>query len=149
LQLAPANARAYIGLGTLALLENDLQQAKAHLLRGVELMPGHVGSWHVLAWTHLMSGEIDLAELRFRHALELERNFAETHGALAAIAALRGDRAASERGIEVALRLDPQSLAARFAQSVLVGQAGDPAAARKIIKRTVARLSPQDGSMLS
>jgi len=149
LQLAPDNGRAWVGLGTLALLRRDLVQAKTSLARGVELMPQHVGSWQVLAWTQLMSGEVDAAESTFQRALELNRNFAETHGGLASIAALRGDTAAAERGIEVALRLDPRCLSAQFARSVLISRSGDPAAGAQLIKQTLIKLSPGDGSLLS
>jgi Tfp pilus assembly protein PilF len=149
LQLAPDNGRAWVGLGTLALLRRDLVQAKTHLARGVELMPQHVGSWQVLAWTQLMSGEVDAAESTFQRALELNRNFAETHGGLASIAALRGDTAAAERGIEVALRLDPKCLSAQFARSVVISRSGDPAAGAQLIKQTLMKLSPGDGSLLS
>jgi Tfp pilus assembly protein PilF len=149
LQLAPSNGRAWIGLGALALLQNDFAAAKAQLARGIEHMPRHVGSWHVLAWTNLLTGELDEAERGFRKALDLDRNFAETHGALASIAALRGDRASAQRSIEVALRLDQQCLAAQFARSLLVGSAGgDPAAARKIVHRTITRLSQRDGGVV-
>src|SRR3954447_5935563 len=47
---APNLGRAWIGLGTLDLLNQDLRTAKQHLSRGLELMPSHVGSWHVLGW---------------------------------------------------------------------------------------------------
>lgn len=149
LTLSPSNGRAWIGLGTLALLQNDFATAKAQLARGVESMPGHVGSRHVLAWTNLFAGDIDEAERGFRYALEQDRNFSETHGALAAIAVMRGDRSAAERGIEVALRLDPECLAAQFARSLLIGQAGHPAAARMIIRKTLAALAKRDGIVMA
>jgi hypothetical protein len=79
----------------------------------------------------------------------LNRNFAETHGGLASIAALRGDREGAERGIEVGLRLDPACLSAQFARSVLISRAGDPAAGNRLIKQTLAKLSPGDGGLLS
>ena len=108
-----------------------------------------MGSWHVLGWTHLLAGELDAAEAVLQHALGLDRNFAESHGGLAAIAALRGRHAEAERGIETALRLNPGCLSAQFARSVLTSHAGDPAEARRIIRDTAARLSPDDGSVLS
>ncbi len=146
---APNTARAWIGLGTLSLLEQQLPRAEQQLKRGLELMPGHVGSWHVLGWTQLVSGDLTGAENTFQHALELDRNFAETHGALGSLAAMRGDRALAQQFIEVALRLDRGSLSAKFAQAILMGKAGDPETARKIILDTTSGLAAKDGSALS
>ncbi len=146
---APQLGRAWIGLGTLDLLAQDLPTAKQRLARGLELMPTHVGSWHVLAWAQLLSGELDAAEENFNRALDLDRNFAETHGGLASVAAIRGEKIKAEHLIDVALRLDQDCLSAKFAQSVLVGNAGDSAKARQNILDTAATLSAKDGSALS
>jgi tetratricopeptide (TPR) repeat protein len=148
-QLAPENGRAWVGLGTLALLERDFARARSLLVRGTELMPGHVGSWHVLAWAYLLSGDLDHAAQILEKSAQIERNFAETHGGLAAVAALRGDREAAERGIEVALRLDPKCVSAQFARSVLLSRAGNPDGGKQLIRDTMASLSPADGSLLS
>jgi Flp pilus assembly protein TadD len=111
-------------------------------------MPSHVGSWHLLAWTELVAGELDEAQRLFTHALELDRNFAESHGALAAIAAMRGDRATAEREIEVAERLARDGLAAKFARSVLLSAGGDPERARSLVTETIAGLAAQGASPL-
>jgi len=143
LALAPDNGRAWIGLGTVSLLAQDLAGARAQLERGVSAMPRHVGSWHVLGWTCLLSGDLDSADRVFHHALELDRNFAETHGALAAIHAMRGHAAEARDEIAVAERLDGECLAARFATAVLAGQAEGPEAARSVIRATLVRLIPK------
>jgi tetratricopeptide (TPR) repeat protein len=147
--LAPDNARAWIGLGTAALLKQDLPTAKTALRRGLDHMPGHVGSWHVLAWTELMSGEIAEARRLFERSLELDRNFSESHGGLAAVAALSGDRATAQREIEVANRLDPECLSAKFAESVLARAAGDAEGARKLVQSTIAGMTDQPKSPLA
>lgn len=139
--LAPGTGRAWIGLGTIALLQQDFTRALGYLEPGVKLMPAHVGSWHVLAWAYLLSGDRTNAERAFQEALALNRNFAETHGGLAAVAALRGDGAAAQRALETALRLDPACLSAQFARSVLAGQAGEGTKAREIVVTTFARLT--------
>jgi len=149
LQLSPENGRAWVGLGTLALLERDLPQARELLRRGVELMPTHVGSWLVLAWVHLFSNELDSAEQVLRTAARLDRNFSEVQGGLAAVAALRGDVPEAQRGIEVALRLDPKCLSAQYARSVLLSRAGDPEGGHELIRKTVSDLSPSEASLLS
>jgi Tfp pilus assembly protein PilF len=149
LQLSPENGRAWVGLGTLALLDRNLPRARELLTRGVELMPTHVGSWLVLAWVHLFSRELESAEQVLHKAEQIDRNFSEVQGALAAVAALRGDVQGAQRGIEVALRLDPKCLSAQFARSVLISRSGDPERGRELIRKTVSGLSPGDGSLLS
>jgi tetratricopeptide (TPR) repeat protein len=145
LELAPNNGRACIGLGTLALLTQDLPRAAEYLERGVAALPTHVGSWQVLGWTHLCAGNLDAAERVFRHALELDRNFAEAHGAMASVYALRGRVAEAQTEVAIAERLDRDGLAARFAGAVLIGRAGDPDAARALIGATAAGLAPRLG----
>jgi tetratricopeptide (TPR) repeat protein len=146
---APQLGRAWIGLGTLDLLAQDLNSAKQRLARGLELMPSHVGSWHVLGWAQLLSGDLAAADATFQRAMEIDRNFAETHGALASIAAMRGENVTARHLVEVALRLDPQCLSARFAESVLSRNAGSPDQAQKILAATVAEIAGRDGSALS
>ena len=142
LTLMPSNGRAWVGLGTIALLAQDLPRATECLERGVAVMPSHVGSWQVLGWAHLLAGNLDAAERMFAHALEMDRNFAEAHGSMASIHALRGRAAEARKEIQVAERLDPKGLAARFAEAVLLGRAGDPEAGRALILQTASSLAP-------
>jgi tetratricopeptide (TPR) repeat protein len=144
----PQVGRAWIGLGSIALLNKNFPQAKSDLLRGVEFMPAHVGSWHMLGWTHFALGELPDAERIFRHALALDRNFAETHGALASIAAIRGDAVQAQEMIAIALRLDSRSLAARFAQSVLASQSGDSAQSQQLVAGALRILAGSGGGIL-
>lgn len=149
LELAPRSGRAHLGLGSLAMLNQDFAGAKQHVARALDEMGGHVGTWHLMAWAQMMSGDLGEADKALQQALELDRNFAETHGALAAVAALRGDRAAAERCIAVARRLDSASLAAIFAQSVLDRSAGEPDKARQAIMDAAAALSGRHGNALA
>lgn len=149
LTLAPDNGRAWVGLGALALLDQDLPTAKEHLKRGLASLPTHVGSWHTLAWCEVLGGGLEEAERIFRHTLELDRNFAESHGGLASVLAMRGRRAEAEAALQIAERLDPEALSPRFARSVLMGQGGDPGSARAVILQTLATLSPRDGGQVS
>lgn len=146
---APATGRAWIGLGTLTLLDQRMDVAQQQLRRGLELMPEHVGSWHLLGWAQLVSGELDAAQSTFQHALQMDRNFAETHGALGTIAALRGETRGAQARINVALRLDAESMAARYAQAVLGGRTGQPGQAQSIVLELVEGLAAKDGSALS
>ena len=111
-------------------------------------MPGHVGSWHLLAWAELVTGEIDEAQRLFAHSLELDRNFSESHGGLASVAALRGDHAVAKREIEIANRLDGSCVSAKFAESVLK-RAADPEGARELIATTISALTRENTSPLA
>jgi tetratricopeptide (TPR) repeat protein len=128
--MRPQSGRAWLGLGTGSMLSGDFATATGQLERAVEFMPKHLGSWHSLAWAHLFGGRIDAAERVFKHVFELDRTFSESHGGLAIIAASRGDRAAAERHIEVAERLDADCNNAKFARAVLAGLGGGPEAFR-------------------
>jgi tetratricopeptide (TPR) repeat protein len=145
---APQTARAWLGLGTLSLIEQDLAVAKQQLLQCLELMPRFIGAWHVLAWAHMVSGELPAAEEAFERALMLDRNFAESHGGLAAVAALRGEVERSRRLIDTARHLDRECLSATYAQAVLKGAAGDPEQARRLVLDTVAEIAGRDSSAL-
>jgi tetratricopeptide (TPR) repeat protein len=116
---------------------HDLGGAKVQLEQAVKFMPGHIGSWHALGWCRLLQHDLDGAHGAFAQALALDRNFGESHGALAVVAALRGDRVASEAGIERGLRLDPTGLSARYAEMVLSGQASDPERFKVIARRVL------------
>jgi tetratricopeptide (TPR) repeat protein len=142
LELAPHSGRAWLGLGMLATLAQDFVRARELLERATQLMPGHVGSWHALAWAHFFGGDVGDAEKHFAHALELDRNFAESHGAMAAMLAIKGDRAAAEREIEIAERLDRKNMTSQFARAMLLGKQ-DPDAARKFIRDNVRLMSRQ------
>jgi hypothetical protein len=83
------------------------------------------------------------------HALDLDRNFAESHGSLATVAALRGDQATAKREIDIANRLDPGCLSAKLAASLLKRAANDPDGARELIATTVAGLTRDDKSPLA
>lgn len=134
----PAEGRSWSGLGTASLLRRDLAGAHVQLEQAVRFMPGHIGSWHALGWCQLFEHDVDAAERSFTTALALDRNFGESHGALAVVAAHNGERAAASEAIERALRLDPGCLSARYAQMMLNGQTSDPERFKAIAYRFLA-----------
>jgi tetratricopeptide (TPR) repeat protein len=148
LELAPATGRAWLGLGTLALLAKDLKSAKDLIETALKHLGEHVGTYHVLGWTHLAMGDLASAESVFQSALALNRNFAETHGALATIAAFRGNRQDAERSIAIAERLDEDCLSAKLAGAILAG-GNNAALTRRIVAETAGTLASKDSSALS
>lgn len=135
LQCNPEDGRTWSALGMASLQAQDLGQAESQLEHAVGFMPGHVGSRHALGWARLLGGKHAGALAAFRAALEIDRNFAETHGALGLVLALAGDAAASRHHLAVADRLDAANLTGRYARALLAGEVSDPAALRKLAIR--------------
>ena len=135
LAVNPDEGRSWSGLGTASLLKRDLPAARTQLERAVKHMPTHIGSWHLLGWSRLLDGDLDGARAAFDTALGLDRNFGESHGALAVVQAMQGRRAEAEAGIARAERLDGEGLSARYAQMILAGQTQDPERFRALAMR--------------
>jgi len=149
LSINPNEGRSWSGLGLSNLLKRDLAAAAAQLEQAVKFMPKHIGSWHALGWCRLFSQDLDQAAAAFQTALDLDRNFGESHGGVAVVAALRGQRAVAEAAIERAVRLDPQGLTARYAQMVLNGDAADPERFKAIAYRLMAGRTTPGGESLT
>lgn len=148
LAVNPADGRSWSGMGLASLLNQDLTVASEQLERAANYLPKHIGTLHSLGWCKILSQDLVSAEAVFRKALSLDRNFGESHGGLAVVAALKGDKALADDCIERALRLDPRSLAARYAQIVMSGNAKDPVKFRELaFKILSARQGPFGGNL--
>lgn len=121
----PLEGRSWSGMGTASLLQRDFLGAQAQLERAVACLPQHIGSWHLLGWSRIFNEDLSGAEQAFQQALELDRNFGESHGGMAVVRALQGRRGDAEAAIELARRLDPNGLSAAYANMVLSGQTQD------------------------
>ncbi len=84
------------------------------------------------------------ARARFETALDLDPNFAETHGSLAVLDLLEGNSESARERSEIALRLDRQCYSAALARSLLAAGAGDQETARRIYEKAID--TPVDGS---
>lgn len=120
----PALGRAHLGLGLAAAHAGDLQRAVEALKAATAATPGHLGSWHALAWMQMLSQDYAGADASLRAALAQDANFGETHGGLALLAALRGDRHAAEQHLRTGTRLDPRGVNVMVARLVLEQGAG-------------------------
>lgn len=148
LSLYPRDGRARSALGMSYMLVGKLEQAAAELGLAVAAMPGHLGSWHGLAWSQVGVRDLAGAQASFEHALELDHNFGESHGGLAVALALRGERERARHHIERALRLDPGSLAALYARSLLDGEGQDPKAFRVMARRILGKRQALSGKSM-
>lgn len=115
----PHAGRSWLGLGLSHAAEGDLKAAKQALSKATQEMPTHLGSWHALAWMHLLGQELDAAHNAFNQALSVDRNFGDTHGGLAILAAMRGNRNEAEELIRTARKLDRSSMNAAVAMTLL------------------------------
>ncbi|WP_426104811.1 tetratricopeptide repeat protein [Massilia sp. TSP1-1-2] len=145
----PGEGRSWSGLGMASMLERDMAGAIPQLERAVRLMPGHIGSWHALGWCRLLTHDVAGAEQAFDAALALDRNFGESHGAMAAVAARRSQHALAAASIKTALRLDPSCLSARYAEMVQSGDADDPERFKVLALRLVRAHQTPDGENLA
>lgn len=142
---APDFARSHLGLGLALATQGALHEAEAPLQRALQGMPGHLGSWHALAWLQLARGDIDAAEATFAQVLERDPTFAESHGGMAVVAALRGRREEAQRLLRVALGLDRECASALAAQLVLRhGRLDSPA----LLRDALAALARRPGVRL-
>jgi len=133
LAIDPHSGRALLGVGQNRMLRADIPAARIALERATAAMPEHIGSWHALAWCQLLEGDLAGAARSFEHAFAIDRTFGETHGGMALVHALRGDRVAAEESIRRATRLDPHGASARYARSVLLLDEGRPEEAQAIV----------------
>jgi tetratricopeptide (TPR) repeat protein len=128
----PSNGRAWSGLGLAHMAEIDLAGAMPALKNATQFMPDHIGTWHALAWCQIVQGDLAGARQNLEAALALNRNFSESHGGLAVIAAMEKRYEDAEKLIRRALRLDPNSFSGRFAQSLVTNRTNPEAATQMI-----------------
>ncbi|MGE4240204.1 tetratricopeptide repeat protein [Ramlibacter sp.] len=148
LALNGREGRAWSARGFAALLAGTPEAAAADFERAVALMPMHVGTWHGHGWSRLLLQSPEAAQASFERALSLDRGFAETHGALAVVCAVRGLAVAAGEHIERAERLDRNCLASRYARAILAGEASDAAVLQALAQRLLSqRPAPLGGRM--
>jgi len=109
-----------LNLGQSYLLNNEYEEAEHALKEAGSMMSHDIGTWHALAWTKILLNKTDDAKCCFEHALELDRDFSESYGGLAVIAALQKDFCLAENLTQKAIQLDPQSVAGDYAKSLIL-----------------------------
>jgi len=136
LDLDGSDARSRAALGLAQFFQRRLSVACTNLELAVTSIPGHVGTRLALGWAQLLSGQVGPAAGTFAQALELDRNFAECHGSLAAAQVRLGLHDEAHSNIERALRLDRRCASAAYAQLLLEGRDGpDDAEVARLARR--------------
>jgi len=138
----PQSGRAWSGLGQLEFYETHIDQAEKHLLTAVEYMKDHVGTWQVLGWCYVLKNNIEKAAWAFETSLPLNTEFADSYGGLAVVAAMRQDINTAHQLIQQAFELDENSMAATFAEYVLLSNAGSAEAAQQKMNSVLTRRAP-------
>lgn len=121
------------------MLAGRTAQALANFERAVALMPGHVGTWQGFGWLRMCTGDLPGAQDAFETALGLDRNFADNHGSMAVLLAMQGQAEPARRFIDVAKRLDPRCMSARYAEAVLNGEAANVEKMRRLAAEIIGR----------
>lgn len=138
----PQSGRAWSGLGQLEFYETHIDQAEKYLLTAVEYMKDHVGTWQVLGWCYVLKNDIEKAAWAFDIALSLNTEFADSYGGLAVVAAMHQDINTAKQRIQQAFALDEHSMAATFAEYILLNNAGSPEAAQQKMNSILIRKAP-------
>lgn len=140
----PQSPRAWVGSGLAKLMAGQADAAPADLDRGAELFGTHLGSWIAAGWGYFINGDLETSRRRFETALELDPNFAESHGSLAVLDVLAGRVEEAKRQSEVALRLDRHCYSAALAQTLLAASRNDRETAQRIFDMAIN--TPVDGT---
>lgn len=141
---AQQNPRAQIGIGLCNLLGGNLQKGSASLDQGAQEFGTHVGSWIAAGWAYLLQNDLDTARERFQTALDIDDNFGEAHGSLSVIDALTGNIEAAQKRSTIALRLAPQSFAAKLTKVIIAEQNISSEAGQKLFEKALNQ--PLDGT---
>lgn len=149
LQLNPDDGRAWSARAFADLLSGELDIARAHFSKALATMPEHIGTWHGQGWTQLLIHDLDAAQRSFGAALALDRNFAESHGGLAVVLALKKRAEEAHTHALLAMKLDPSNLSGRYAQAILSGDVQEAESVKRLVQRLLGdRVVPPFGSVL-
>ena len=119
------SGRFWLILSQAQLLSKDLGNAYTSVCKACSLMASHIGSWHIKGWLEITNNELGLAKSSFEKAMSLNRNFADSHAALAVIALNCGEQEQATRLAKTALKLDPNSVTAKYANGLISAQASN------------------------
>lgn len=116
----PDNGRVWSSVALSKFNDFQFDEALRASQKSVELMPNHIGTWHLLGWSGIMEQDWNLALHAFQQAYKLDRGFPDTHGGLAAVYAHMGSVKLAEHHIKLADKLSSGGLAAVYAKITLL-----------------------------
>lgn len=133
------NGRSWLGLGLTQLYRGQHDEAITSLERATQLMPTSSGTVVALGWAHVSKHDFTRAEREFRRAIEVDRNFAETHGGLAVALAFQRKHEEAKTAAQRARRLDPNGFGAAFAHTILMTARGQEERATAMLSELLQR----------
>lgn len=145
---APEDGRVWSAMGMAWLAQGDAARAEEGFRRASRFMPGHIGTWLALGWCQILRKDLTGAQASLEVALSIDRNFGETHGGLAVLAALQGRQADARQAIERAQRLGRSGFSAQYAEAILKGEATDPVIIQTLARRLLRGRPGPDGETL-
>lgn len=144
----PNSGRIKAMLALCFMYNRDLVKAIELYKEACVLMPDHVGSMVNLGWCYLLSDNIVSAEDSFNKAIQIDRTFADAHGSLANIYAIKKQWDQVSLLVKRAFKLDKACAPAVLAYSMLLEHRGKPKEAEKLISNVMSQQSDVKGASL-
>jgi choline-sulfatase len=141
LALDPKQSRVHAMLGTLSLLEDDLDGAERSYRRALDITPGFVEAMSNLGLIAALRGDTRTAEEDYRKAIAADPGFPRVYRRLADLQYERGDFAKALGGYKRTLAVEPGDFQALVQAASSARHTGDFKAADDFIARA-ARLRP-------
>ncbi|WP_144394459.1 tetratricopeptide repeat protein [Pleionea sediminis] len=135
LEAHPTVGRLWSSKGQLDMLSLDFQKAISSLHQATKHMPDHIGTWHLLGWTQMMTDDLKSARGSFDKALQLNRNFGDTHGGLAVLSVFEGNLDSAKESMRRALGLDSESMAGLYAKALILEKEGNVEESKVIMEK--------------
>lgn len=145
MKVAATSGRVLAGKGQVEWLKHNFHQALSYFNEAVVYMPEHIGTWHNIAWCHLILNDLEEAQKAFQKAYDLDRNFADSHGGLGLCAAMKDEFDVAQGYVTRSLKLNKLNFTGRFAQSVLLRRQGNADEGDKLVKAILESASPING----
>ncbi len=139
----PTCGQAWSGLGQVEYSELRFAEAENALLKATKYMPDHIGTWHLLGWSQALLGQPQEALTTFKSALELDRNFGESHGNIACGYCLLGEYHSARRHLKLAHKLAPFSLSSVMAEMLILEGEGKHVEAMQLFDKAKNTEYPQ------
>ncbi len=119
IRYAPYDARGWHGKGLVYMQNGEQEKAIEYLQKSVDLLPLNTGLLVTLGWALINNSQYSEAQNIFHQSVQIDPNFAESHGGLAVALLMQRKTGEARVSINRAERLDKHSFAGIYARSLL------------------------------